>query len=285
MRLISFEKLYNTEFFISEPMVKPQFWASRGNIYSAMGKPKVSHTLLWFKNCTASIHTTDGNVIEVERNQLTYMAKGIEYTIHFHETNTACEDTVVVHFQMTDREGNDIAPTLTPTVCIKNVDSAMAMDLDGLAEEFKKNVICLPQVLAVIYKLLAEICQKQKRRTTKSKYACIRTGIELLERDNDLSMQEIAARCGVSECYFRRLFREYSGESPMNFRQKHRIERAKQLLLSDEHYTIGEVAQELHFLDIYHFSKTFKKLCGMSPSEFVQAENEALLGSAVHGQG
>ena len=134
----------------------------------------------------------------------------------------------------------------------------------------------MPEVVSIIYQLMATVCQKQKSRTTRKKFSCIRKGIDLLEQDSDLSITEIAAECGVSECYFRRLFQEYSGESPINFRQKHRIEKAKQLLLSDEHYTVGEIAEELGFSDIYHFSKTFKKLCGMSPNKFVQNELEKM---------
>lgn len=274
MKVISFEKLYNTEFFISEAMAKPQYWAGRGNLYSAIGKPKISHTLLWFKNCTATITTRDGKTIEIAKNQLTYMAKGIEYAIQFQNTDHDREDTVVIHFQMTDREGNDIAPILEPVVCMKNVDPAFGLAMDQLAQEFRKNVVCIPEAHAVIYRLLAEICRLQKKRTTKRNFAKIRTGIELLERDTEMSIGEIAEACGVSECYFRRLFLEYSGESPMTFRQHHRIERAKQLLLSDEHYTVGEIARELNFLDIYHFSKTFKKFCGVSPNRFLQAEAE-----------
>ena len=56
----------------------------------------------------------------------------------------------------------------------------------------------------------------------------------------------------------------------MQFLQHHRIERAKLLLLSEEDYSIGEIAQALDFSDIYHFSKTFKKLCGQSPSQFAE---------------
>ena len=58
----------------------------------------------------------------------------------------------------------------------------------------------------------------------------------------------------------------------MEFRQRHRIERAKNLLLSDEQYTVGEIARELNFSDIYHFSKTFKKICGVSPNKFLHTE-------------
>ena len=75
MELISFDKLYNTEFFISEVLAKPQYWAYRGNVYNAIGRPKISHTLLWFKNCAATIRDSLGNVLSVRKNQLTYMAK------------------------------------------------------------------------------------------------------------------------------------------------------------------------------------------------------------------
>ena len=271
MNVISFEKLYNTEFFISEVLAKPQYWANRGNIYNAIGKPKVSHTLLWFKNCSATIVDSDNNVLEVSQNQMAYMAKGLEYVVNFHGTNPDCEDTVVIHFQMTDRLGKDIVAAETPMICLKNVDSALALSITQMTEEYRNNVVCLPALQGELYKLLAVICTKQKKYIARDKYACIRSGIKMLEKDSDLSLSEIAAKCGVSDCYFRRLFQQYSGESPMSFRQRLRIERAKQLLLSDEQYTVSEVAQELGFSDVYHFSKTFKKYCGVSPMKYVHS--------------
>ena len=272
MRIISFDKLYSTEFYISEPLVKPQYWHSRQNTYNALGKPKISHTLLWFKNCSATITDNEGNVLHAEQNQLAYMAKGIEYRVDFENTSPEREDTVVIHFQMTDREGEDIAPVLKPVIAIRSVEPSLALAMDLLAGEFKKNIVCIPEINSTIYKLLAEICKKQKRKKAKSKYACIMRGIELIEENSDLDITEIADACGVSACYFRRLFKEYSGESPMEFRQRHRIERAKNLLLSDEQYTVGEIARELNFSDIYHFSKTFKKICGVSPNKFLHTE-------------
>lgn len=277
VKIISFEKLYSTEFSISEPLAKPQYWAARGNVYNAIGQPKISHTLLWFKNCSGTIVDKQGKILEIRKNQLTYMAKGLEYTVYFQNTDPNREDTVVIHFQMTDKAGEDIAPTLEPIICMDSVEPAFALDMDRLADEFKKNVVCIPEVQAVIYHILASVCKKQKKSTTRNRYACIRTGIELLEQSSDLSIAKIAARCGVSECYFRRLFQEYSGESPVSFRQRHRIERAKQLLLSEENFTVGEIARELGFSDVYHFSKTFKKHCGVSPLKFVQSITQGVL--------
>ena len=276
MEFVSFEKLYHTEFFLSEVLAKPQHWAIRGNVYNALGKPKVSHTLLWFKNCSATITDSHGKVLEVAKNQLAYMAKGLEYIVRFHDTDPTQEDTVVIHFQMTDRQGNDLYASPYPMICVSNVDSSLALSIEMLVQECKNNVVCIPTLCGELYKILALICQKQKRRITRDKYACIRLGIQMLEQDSDLSISEIAAKCSVSECYFRRLFQEYSGETPMNFRQHHRIERAKQLLLSDERYTISEIAQELRFSDIYHFSKTFKKLVGVSPLKYIEQNHNMM---------
>lgn len=98
MLLIPFEKLYNTEFIITEPFAKAQHWRQPNNVYNAIGKPKISHTLLWFKNCSAIITDKNGYVLHCGRNQLAFMSKSSEYKVEFINTNTDREDTVVIHF-------------------------------------------------------------------------------------------------------------------------------------------------------------------------------------------
>lgn len=274
MKLIPFEKLYNTEFLISEPIAKRQYWFQRGNTYNAMGKPKISHTLLWCQNCSVVITDKSGKVLTVKQNQIVYMAKGSEYRLDFFDTDPSRADTIVIHFQMTDLNGEDIIPTTMPMICMKDVDLSFSMLINSMADEFKNNIVCVPELKSSIYKLLSAICQKRKKRAIKNKYTCIYTGIKLLEQNNDMKIGDIAEICGVSECYFRKLFKEYSGESPMDFRQHYRIEKAKQLLLSDEGLSVSEIAEELNFSDIYHFSKTFKKLTNMSPTQFLNGGAE-----------
>ncbi len=268
MKIIPFTELYSTEFFLKEALAKGQNWYTRNNFYSCLGKPKPSHTLLWFKNCSAKITDKYGNEILAEKNQVAYMAKGLEYTVEFYDTAPSRDDSVVFHFQLLSDQNEEIAPTLSPKICIKSVDAALALAIESAAAEFDKNVVCLPIITAVIYQLLGAACQRQRQRVVSHKYQYISEGIELMENNSDKTLAEIAQVCGVSEGYFRRLFREYSGENPVDFRQKHRIEKAKQLLLLDTH-SIGEIAEELHFSDIYHFSKTFKKLTGISPQKYI----------------
>lgn len=269
MKTIPFQKLYNSEFFISETLAKGQNWYTRNNFYSCMGKPKPSHTLLWFKNCRAKITDSNGEVLIAEKNQVAFMSKGIEYTVEFFDTAPNQDDSIVFHFQLKNMDNEEITPTLSPQICIKNVDTTMAYFIESAAEEFNKNIVCIPIITSVIYQMLGLACQRQRKRVVSHKFKYISEGIELMENNSDKTLNEIAQICGVSEGHFRKLFREYSGENPIEFRQKHRIEKAKQLLLLDTH-SIGEIAEELNFSDIYHFSKTFKKITGLSPQKYIK---------------
>lgn len=273
MKIIPFEEMYYTNFLVTESLAKPQNWFERSNFYSCIGRPKPSHTLLWFKNCRGRITLKGGRSIEVEKNQLTYMSKDIEYFVEFFDTAPDQVDSIVFHFQLFDQNGEEFCPSPVPKICIKNVDVSMAMAIEMAADEFEKNIVCVPEITSVIYRIFAHICKKQRRSIAKNKFSYIRAGIELLENNSDKSIEEIAQICGVSEGYFRKLFREYSGDNPIDFRQKHRIEKAKQLLILDT-FTVGEIAAQLNFTDIYHFSKTFKKYCGVSPNKYLKSKQQ-----------
>lgn len=81
---------------------------------------------------------------------------------------------------------------------------------------------------------------------------------------SDLSVEELAESLDLSVSYFRRLFKEAYGYSPMQYIMSLRIENAKNLLLSGE-VNVTEAAQLSGFDDIYYFSTLFKKKTGYTP--------------------
>jgi AraC family transcriptional regulator len=82
-----------------------------------------------------------------------------------------------------------------------------------------------------------------------------------------LSLEQLAAVAGVSRFHFARQFRLRTGESPMGYVRRSRVERAKAMLRSGE-ATVGEIAAVLGFADQSHFTRTFRRLVGTSPRSF-----------------
>lgn len=90
---------------------------------------------------------------------------------------------------------------------------------------------------------------------------------------NDLSVEELARSVGMSNSYFRRLFLEVYGYSPMQYIVNLRIENAQDLLLSQE-VNVTEAAQLSGFNDIYYFSRLFKKKTGITPSALIKSASD-----------
>lgn len=75
---------------------------------------------------------------------------------------------------------------------------------------------------------------------------------------------------GYSLSHFRKLFRDATGLPPVEFLIRQRIDRAKILLQqSDSTVSLRQIAEQCGFSDPYYFSRQFKKLEHMSPTEYI----------------
>jgi AraC-like DNA-binding protein len=83
----------------------------------------------------------------------------------------------------------------------------------------------------------------------------------------ELSSSELAVLCGMSLSSFKRKFKEVFDESPKQYINHKRIEKAQELLHHSE-LNISEVAYKIGFNDIGYFSKVFKSKVGVPPSEY-----------------
>lgn len=79
--------------------------------------------------------------------------------------------------------------------------------------------------------------------------------------------QAVAREVGLSYENFRKRFAQIGGESPGQYQKRRRLEWACAAIYQGEH-TIKEIAGELGFCDVFHFSKAFKQVVGTTPSEY-----------------
>lgn len=81
------------------------------------------------------------------------------------------------------------------------------------------------------------------------------------------SLNELAARCGVSPEHLCRRFTAAFGEAPMRYAQGLRQHEAEELL-SDDGATLAEIARQLGYADAFAFSKAFRRWTRRSPSQW-----------------
>lgn len=84
---------------------------------------------------------------------------------------------------------------------------------------------------------------------------------------NDISVEDIAAHCGLNRSYFGRIFRDTVGQSPQEFLLSYRMSKAAQLLKTTN-LTIQEVSHRVGYANPLHFSRAFKGVYSLSPRDW-----------------
>lgn len=82
-----------------------------------------------------------------------------------------------------------------------------------------------------------------------------------------LNLNEIALKTALSVSHYSRLFQNRTGHSPIDYFIQLKIQRACQLLDNSE-LIIADISRETGFEDQFYFSRMFRKVMGMSPSEY-----------------
>ena len=88
--------------------------------------------------------------------------------------------------------------------------------------------------------------------------------------EHELPIEALAADIFVSKYYLIRKFKRSMGMTPHQFHIQNRIRKAQSLLNAER--TISSIAVEMGFYDQSHFDKTFQKIVGISPSEYVDSK-------------
>ena len=82
-----------------------------------------------------------------------------------------------------------------------------------------------------------------------------------------ITTKQLAAMCYLSEAHFCRFFKSAVGKSAIEYLNQYRIEKAS-VLLKNTDGQISAIAASVGFEDINYFSRTFKKIKGISPGEY-----------------
>ena len=97
--------------------------------------------------------------------------------------------------------------------------------------------------------------------------------IEVIEEnmaDSNFGVQELADTMALSSAHFYRRLKQLTGQIPNVYLRNFRLQRAAELLRKNEGHNVTEVMYEIGIESNSYFSTSFKKLHGVSPSEYLK---------------
>lgn len=83
----------------------------------------------------------------------------------------------------------------------------------------------------------------------------------------DITLQDAAAQVHYSDAYFCRFFKQNFDKNFIMYLSEFRVEKAKELL-SDVTVNVKDVGQRVGIQDSSYFTKVFKRVTGLTPSEY-----------------
>lgn len=136
------------------------------------------------------------------------------------------------------------------------------IDLEPLVEE--KTSFVLPSTSA-IQKSSTVFAQKKVPYNS----ILIKPALDFIEAhfDEYMTLDHMASLCNISSSYFSKLFNKITGDNFSNYVNKIRISKACELLENSD-MPITMIAFDLGYEDISYFGKVFKRITGLTPTQY-----------------
>lgn len=113
----------------------------------------------------------------------------------------------------------------------------------------------------------SDMTQVTKGNTLRDFY--IKEAISYIEQNfqNEITVEDIAASCGLNRSYFGKIFHENMGKSPQAFLISYRMIKATELLKLTN-LSIADIGNAVGYSNQLHFSRAFKNVYGVSPRQW-----------------
>lgn len=102
--------------------------------------------------------------------------------------------------------------------------------------------------------------------------------------DKSFTLDELASVASFSRFHFNRIFYSIVGETPFQFINRIRLEKAAMLLRSNANPSVSEIAYHCGFSELSVFSRYFKNHFGLSPSDFRKSKAQHSNIGQTHGK-
>ncbi len=224
-------------------------------------RPRTTHGFVFYLEGTCRYMYPDREFI-AQPNSFLYLPKGIEYKI-YPQGESVC---LLINFDTAIPPGENAICKIYP-----NASRIRDCFYAAISEAYQKKAGHVPEITGLLYSIIARI--QSAENTGYLPYKYIRrlepavTYIHEHYTAGPIRISELADMCKLSIRYFTKLFSSYYGITPKKYILNLQIDKAKNLLGHSVMH-IADIAGSCGFHDIPGFSKTFKQMTGMTPSDY-----------------
>jgi AraC-like DNA-binding protein len=225
----------------------------------------------YFENENQSISGKMGDVIFFPKNSTKILKTDNTHLLKFYTVNFQCffldaknEKYAIKELKLPFEFVTHIKDGKTYQRLLNLFDRLWRLHLTNAARTQMKQREVIAQILDSL------LCYESKEYTSFSSRRRVDKVIQYMISNyrEKLTLSKLSDFAGISPSYLNSIFRMETGKSPIDYLINLRITMAKQLL--QDGFAVAKAAKETGFSDVYYFSNTFKKLEGISPSEYAK---------------
>lgn len=204
----------------------------------------------------------NNTILTAGKNDIIFLPKNSNYYVE----NVVSGDCFAINF-LIDRE-NALSPFVhhaKNAVKLSELFVSAEKAFRGKQSGYKS--LCMSSLYSIIYEMVYE---RNLSYQPASKEALILPAVEYIHSnyiEPDITIDFLSSLCGIKESYFRRIFVNQYGISPVRYINQLRLSHAKEFLLQTE-YKLNEISGLSGFNNLCYFCRLFKKETGLTPTEY-----------------
>lgn len=263
MKIRNITQLVDDEFEFKFLNALRQFWRDR-KTFRCIGNPKQQNLFLLLDGCSITYVDKDKRIITAGSGDIVYTPKGSEYKAELSEFCDSDSHTVGINFLLFDENGEEIVLSKDITVFHPVLNSEAyslfhRILLPNTTMSSVRNKIIFLEILCA---LASDIPLKTVPDRISKALEYLSNNIE-----KNPTVAELADMCNISEVCFRKQFKEKTGMTPIEYRNKLRLKKAESYLEYGD-ISIQEISDMLGYSTVSHFIKEFRLRYGKSPYKY-----------------